>query len=119
MEVYEVFRRSGHKDPFEHCGAVIAPDPEMALLMSKECFVRRREGDHLWVVRRSDIHSFSDESLLEIAADKSYRFPQGYRDVVQKRELARRRARELGAIAGDIRGGTKIERKQARHGVPQ
>lgn len=95
MEVYEVFRRHGHKDPFEHCGAVIAPDPEMALVMAKECFLRRREGEHLWVVRRSDIHSFKDESLLEIASDKSYRFNEGYRDVVKKRERAKARAKEL------------------------
>lgn len=95
MDVYEVFRRSGHKDPFEHCGSVIAPDHELALLLAKECFLRRREGDHLWVARRSDIHSFADESLLEIAADKSYRFAEAYRDVVNKRELARERARGL------------------------
>ena len=95
MDVYEVFRRAGHKDPFEHCGSVIAPDADMALLMAKECFLRRREGQHLWVVRRSAIHSFSDESLLEIAADKSYRFAEAYREVVQKRERARRRAAEL------------------------
>jgi ring-1,2-phenylacetyl-CoA epoxidase subunit PaaB len=94
METYEVFRRSGHKTPFEHCGAVIAPDPDMALLMAKECFLRRREGEHLWVVRRSDIHSFSDESLLEIAADKSYRFAAAYREVVDKRARARRRVQE-------------------------
>lgn len=97
MDVYEVFRRAGHKDPFEHCGTVMAPDSEMALLMAKECFVRRREGEHLWVVRRADIHSFTDESLLEIAADKSYRFAQGYRDVVGKRLAAKERARQLGA----------------------
>ncbi|MBK5227266.1 MAG: hypothetical protein JJE05_02030 [Actinobacteria bacterium] len=95
MEIYEVFRRSGHKDPFEHAGAVIAPDPDMALMMAKECFVRRREGDHLWVVRRSDVHSFEDESILEIAADKSYRFASAYRDVIQKREKALARAREI------------------------
>lgn len=95
MDVYEVFRRSGHKDPFEHCGSVIAPDPQMALLMGKECFLRRREGEHLWVVKRSAIHSFEDESLLELAADKSYRFAEAYRDVVTKRERARERAREL------------------------
>jgi ring-1,2-phenylacetyl-CoA epoxidase subunit PaaB len=95
VEVYEVFRRGGHKDPFEHCGAVIAPDGDMALLMAKECFLRRREGEHLWVVRRSDIHSFKDESLLDIAADKTYRFASSYRDVVKKRELARQRAEEL------------------------
>lgn len=95
MDIYEVFRRSGHKEPFEHCGSVIAPDADMALLMAKECFLRRREGDHLWVARRTDIHSFSDESLLEIAADKSYRFAEAYRDVVNKRERARERARGI------------------------
>ena len=95
MEVYEVFRRHGPKDPFEHCGTVIAPDSEMALVMAKECFLRRREGEHLWVVRRSDIHSFQDESLLEIAGDKIYRFNEGYRDVVKKREKAKERAKEL------------------------
>jgi ring-1,2-phenylacetyl-CoA epoxidase subunit PaaB len=95
VEAYEVFRRAGHKDPFEQCGTVIAPDADMALMMAKECFLRRREGQHLWVVRRSDIHSFKDESLLDIAGDKSYRFASAYRDVVVKRERARTRAQEL------------------------
>ncbi len=95
MEIYEVFRRSGHKEPFEHAGSVIAPDHEMALMLAKECFLRRREGDHLWVVRRSDIHSFGDESLLVPVSDKSYRYPEGYRDVVSKRQRARQRAAEL------------------------
>jgi ring-1,2-phenylacetyl-CoA epoxidase subunit PaaB len=96
MDTFEVFRRAGHKEPFAHCGAVIAPDPEMALLMAKECFLRRREGSHLWVVRRSDVHSLEDETLLDIAADKSYRFASDYRDVVAKRARARRRAEALG-----------------------
>lgn len=95
MDTYEIFRRSGHKEPFVHCGAVIAPDAGMALLMAKECFLRRREGDHLWVVPRSQVHSFEDESILEIASDKSYRFASAYREVVGKRERARRRAEEL------------------------
>ncbi|MGI8791322.1 MAG: hypothetical protein ACR2I4_10645, partial [Actinomycetota bacterium] len=85
MEVYETFRRSGHKNLFEHCGAVIAPEPEMALLLVRECFLRRREGEHLWAVRRSDIHALENKSVLEIAADKSYRFASDYRDVVDKR----------------------------------
>jgi ring-1,2-phenylacetyl-CoA epoxidase subunit PaaB len=97
MEVYEVFRRTGHKDPYEHCGAVTAPDPEMALMMAKECFLRRGEGEHLWVTRRSDIHAFSGDPAIDIVADKSYRHPSGYRDVVAKRERAIARARELEA----------------------
>lgn len=97
MEVFEVFRRAGHREPFEHCGNVIAPDSDMALLLAKECFLRRQEGQHLWVVARSDIHSFSDESVLELAADKSYRFASAYRDVVGKRERAHDRVKELQA----------------------
>jgi 1,2-phenylacetyl-CoA epoxidase PaaB subunit len=64
----------------------------MALLLGKECFLRRREGEHLWAVRRSDIHALEDESLLEIASDKSYRFASDYRDVVAKRQAAKMRA---------------------------
>jgi ring-1,2-phenylacetyl-CoA epoxidase subunit PaaB len=97
MEVYEVFRRAGHREPFEHCGNVIAPDSDMALLLAKECFLRRQEGHHLWVVARSNIHFFSDESVLELAADKSYRFASAYRDVVTKRERAHDRVKELQA----------------------
>jgi ring-1,2-phenylacetyl-CoA epoxidase subunit PaaB len=99
VEVYEIFRRSGHKSPFEHCGAVIAPDPQMALLLGKECFLRRREGEHMWVVRRSDIHALEDESVLEIAGDKSYRFASDYRDVVEKREAARLRVSSMASGA--------------------
>ena len=101
MEVYEVFRRHGHKTPFEHCGTVTAADPDLALLMAKECFLRRKEGEHLWVVARSNIHSFSDESLLQLSGDKAYRFPEAYRDVVQMRARARDRARELGALGNE------------------
>ena len=68
MDVYEVFRRTGHKDPFEHCGAVIAPDPEMGLLMAKECFLRRREG-RASVARAADGHPFLQRR--EPARDRS------------------------------------------------
>lgn len=95
MEVYEVFRRSGHKDPFEHCGAVTAPDPDMGLIMARECFLRRGEGQHLWVVRRSEIHQLSTDGDEDAVADKSYRHPSGYRDVVGKRARAVERAKEL------------------------
>jgi ring-1,2-phenylacetyl-CoA epoxidase subunit PaaB len=95
METFEVFRRSGHKDPYEHCGAVTAPDPDMALIMAKECFLRRGEGEHLWVVRRTDIHAFSGDPAIDIVADKSYRHPSGYRDVMEKRERALKRVHEI------------------------
>ncbi len=93
MDIYEVFRRGGHKEPFVHAGTVTAPDPEMALIMAKECFLRRGEGEHVWVVRRHDVHSFSEDTDLTVSSDKSYRFPEAYREVVEKRERAKTRAR--------------------------
>ena len=101
MDVYEVFRRSGHKEPYEHCGAVIAPDPDMASIMAKECFLRRGEGEHLWIVSRSDIHAISKNIDENVVADKSYRYASAYRDVVSKRERARKRADEV------MSGGSK------------
>lgn len=98
MEIFEVFRRGGHKDPFEHAGTVTAPDPEMALLLAKECYFRRAEGDHLWVVRRSDIHWLRDETLLDLPDHKEYRFPQAYRGVIE----LRKKAKELGLGPGDL-----------------
>ncbi len=104
MEIYEVFRRTGHKDPYEHAGAVTAPDPDMALIMARECFLRRGEGEHLWVVRRSDIHAFSQDPEIDLVESRSYRHPHAYRDVVKKRERALERA---GAITPP--GGTLSE----------
>lgn len=101
MEVFEVFRRSGHKDPFEHVGSVTAPDPEMALLMAKECYFRRAEGEHLWIVARSNLHSLRDESVLLLSEEKSYRFPQAYRGVMELRN----KAREMGLGGAPPPGG--------------
>ena len=49
---------------------------------------------------QSEVKSAADEraqltALLDIAADKSYRFAEAYRDVVGKRDKARARAKEL------------------------
>lgn len=89
MDVWEVFQQKGPHDPFVHVGSVLAPDREMALTYAKECFFRRMEGKGLWVVRRVDVHSLNDPQLLQQVTDKSYRYPEAYRDVVNKRERAK------------------------------
>ena len=89
MPVMEVSRSSapGHKSPFEHCGAVIAPDPEMAPEMGKDAFSGAGSGRApVGVVRRSDPSTPTGREPLAIGADKSYRFAAAYRDVVPKRE---------------------------------
>jgi ring-1,2-phenylacetyl-CoA epoxidase subunit PaaB len=97
MEVWEVFQQKGPHDSFVHVGGVLAPDREMAIAYAKECFFRRKEGRGLWVVRRSAIHAPDDPRILEQVTDKSYRFPESYRNVVEKRERAKSRVRK-GAI---------------------
>jgi ring-1,2-phenylacetyl-CoA epoxidase subunit PaaB len=91
MEIWEVFQQKGPHDPYVHVGSVLAPDQQMALAYAKECFFRRMEGKGLWVVRREDVHSLNDPGLLEQITDKSYRYPEAYRGVVEKRELAKAR----------------------------
>jgi ring-1,2-phenylacetyl-CoA epoxidase subunit PaaB len=100
MEVWEVFQQKGPQDPFVHVGSVLAPDPEMAIAYAKECFYRRMEGKGLWVARRAHIHALSDPHFLEQVTDKSYRYPEAYRGVVQKREQAKAKAEALKKEAG-------------------
>ncbi|MCA1840668.1 MAG: phenylacetic acid degradation protein PaaB [Actinomycetota bacterium] len=92
MDVWEVFQQKSHQDPFVHVGSVLAPDDQMALSYAKECFFRRKEGKGLWVAKRHDIHVLLDTKMLEQVTDKSYRYPEAYRGVVEKREIARARA---------------------------
>lgn len=95
MEVWEVFQQKGPHDPYVHVGSVLAPDSELAIAYAKECFYRRMEGKGLWVVRRADLHVLGDPSFLDQTTDKSYRYPEAYRGVVEKREKAKERAQVL------------------------
>lgn len=95
MEVWEVFQQKSHSDPFVHVGAVTAPDVDMAMSYAKECFFRRADGIDLWVAKRSEVHQIRDPHLLDQVTDKSYRFPEAYRGVVEKREAAKARAAGL------------------------
>lgn len=113
MDVWEVFQQKGHHDPFVHVGSVLAPDRDMAMAYAKECFFRRMEGRNLWIAKRSDVHELADADLLEQVTDKSYRYPEAYRGVVQKRELAHARFARSSShrtteaeIAGDEFEGT-------------
>lgn len=92
MEVWEVFQQKGPQDPYVHVGSVLAPDHHLAIAYAKECFFRRMEGKGLWVARRADLHMLDDPSILEQVTDKSYRYAETYRGVVEKRELARTKA---------------------------
>ena len=55
MHTYEVFLKKAGKDEFRHVGALDAADPELGLTLAREAYVRRGEGDDLWLVDRHHI----------------------------------------------------------------
>lgn len=89
MRTYEVFLRKGGKEPFEHAGSLDAPDDELAVLLAREAYVRRGEGEEMWLVARANVVVARPE-LLAPNADKPHRHNDG--SVVAARRKARREA---------------------------
>jgi len=96
-DVWEVFRRERHGQPFEHAGSVIAPDARFAELYAREQYGRRGESDALWLVPRDavvEVEEFPDEFGLK------YRRVDGYSIKARLRE-ARERAGTAATTAGE------------------
>ena len=89
MRTYEVFLRRAAKEPFTHAGSLEAPDDELALLLAREAYVRRGEGDEMWLVDRAHLLVGGPE-LLASGADRPHRHNDG--SVVAARRRARREA---------------------------
>ncbi len=88
--IYEVFLKRDGRDEFRHVGALDAADDELAMLSARECYVRRGEGDRLWVIQRTHI-LVDDGDLIAPNADKPHRHHSG-EAVAQRRREARERA---------------------------
>jgi ring-1,2-phenylacetyl-CoA epoxidase subunit PaaB len=95
VRIYEVFLKKDGKDGFRHVGALEAPDNEFALLLARECYCRRGEGNELWLVDRAHVVKASAD-LLEPNQDKPHRASDG--SVIAER---RRRLRTAGATEVD------------------
>lgn len=80
---WEVFHQKKRGDQHVHTGIVHAPDAQLALLFAKELFGRRLECKNLWVVKSSDIYSFSydDSDMFDnaVAPEKIYREAGGFK----------------------------------------
>lgn len=87
MHTYEVFLRRAGREPFTHAGSLDAPDDELALVLAREAYVRRGEGDEMWLVERAHVLVAGDE-LLTSGADRAHRHNDG--SVVAARRKARR-----------------------------
>jgi phenylacetate-CoA oxygenase PaaH subunit len=94
--VCEVFRQERKGQPFQHAGAVVAPNREFAEAYAREQYGRRGESVALWVVPRDavvEIDDFVDE------LERNYHRVDGY-SIKAKLKEARERA---GAAPADDR----------------
>ena len=68
MPTYEVFLKPAGRDGFAHAGSLDAPDDDFALVLARETYVRRGEGELAWVVRRSNVLVLDPDDLAVTAA---------------------------------------------------
>ena len=91
--IYEVFRQERKGQPFQHAGAVNAPNQEFAEVFAREQYGRRGESEALWVVPREaiiQVEEFVDE------LNRNYHRVDGYS---LKDKLRRARERAGSALA--------------------
>lgn len=84
MNVYEVFLKKDGKDEFRHAGSLEAADDDLAVVLARETYVRRAEGDQLWLVDRRDVVDV-DAGFVAPNADKPHRHNDGGRVADRRR----------------------------------
>jgi len=87
--LFEVFVREKRGEHPVHVGALHAPDPEMAIVLAKEQYLRRGEAVQLWVVPSACITAtpIEEADIFMHTTDKSYREAYGYRVAERVRHL--------------------------------
>ncbi|MEM7095444.1 MAG: 1,2-phenylacetyl-CoA epoxidase subunit B [Actinomycetota bacterium] len=93
MTIYEVFLKKDGRDEFRHAGALDAADDELAIIAARECYVRRGEGDRVWVVARNAIVT-EDRSFFAPNHDKPHRHHSGEAVAARRREIREQQAAE-------------------------
>lgn len=87
MATYEVFLKKDGKDEFRHAGALDAANDELALVMARESYIRRAEGNQVWVVNRDHL-IVGDTDFVEPNTNKPHRHHDGAA-VAARRKAAR------------------------------
>ena len=91
MRVYEVFVKKDGREGFRHAGALEAATDELALVLAREAYLRRAEGDSLWVVRRDHVVAATYD-FVNPNTDKPHRHHDGA--AVAARRMAARQVGE-------------------------
>jgi ring-1,2-phenylacetyl-CoA epoxidase subunit PaaB len=87
VNTYEVFLKRDGKEEFRHAGSLEAADADLAVVLARETYVRRAEGDQLWLVDRRHVVDV-DAAFLAPNADKPHRHNDGSR-VAERRRAQR------------------------------
>jgi phenylacetate-CoA oxygenase PaaH subunit len=86
MHTYEIFLKKDGRDEYRHAGALDAATDELALVMARESYLRRAEGDRLWLVRRDHV-IVADPELIAPNADKPHRHHDGSAVAARRKAL--------------------------------
>ncbi|HIG25719.1 MAG TPA: 1,2-phenylacetyl-CoA epoxidase subunit B [Acidimicrobiia bacterium] len=84
MRIYEVFLKRDGKDEFRHAGSIEAANDELALVMARENYTRRAEGNRMWLVDREHL-VFGDDQFITPNEDKPHRHNDGSRVATHRR----------------------------------
>lgn len=95
MATYEVFLKKDGRDEFRHAGALDAANNELALVLARESYLRRAEGDRLWLVKRSDL-IIADPDFVAPNSHKPHRHHDGL-EIAAHRKAIREAKLESGA----------------------
>lgn len=97
MKVWDVLQRRGPDEEWEVVGGVKAPDAEVALLLAREAYFRRREGETYAVRLRGEdaIHECPDPTGVGGVIEREFRRMDSFAGVGGKlrrvrEEMARR-----------------------------
>ena len=83
LALFEVFIRTRRGLSHIHVGSVYARNGKHALLLARDCYLRRAEGSSIWVCPADSVVASSHaetEDFFEPMADKAYRHA-GYYDI--------------------------------------
>ena len=86
MHTYEIFLKKDGRDEYRHAGALDAATDDLALVMARESYIRRAEGDRLWLVRRDHV-IVADADFVSPNADNPHRHHDGSAVAARRKAL--------------------------------
>ena len=84
--IYEVFIKKPGRDEHRHAGGLEAATDELALVLARETYLRRAEGDRLWLCRRDDL-IVGGEDFVAPNASKPHRHHDGQAVATRRKQL--------------------------------